>query len=159
MSEPAPAAAASKPCPRCKEDKPLAAYYRDRSRPDGYGRCCKLCQDLANKARFEAGPPPDPRHRSGPRGGARRAAILAELERNPHRTDVEIARAAGAGSLNFVGTVRAERDFELMLRNSARLVAPPTPRTMRAIACATEAELRLFHPSYVAKARELGIIR
>ena len=31
-------------CSKCREEKPLTAFYKDRSRPDGYKAQCKTCQ-------------------------------------------------------------------------------------------------------------------
>lgn len=36
----------TKKCSRCQELKPTSSYYRNKSKPDGYGTACKPCQSL-----------------------------------------------------------------------------------------------------------------
>ena len=54
-SEVFPEIGLSKVCPRCKIDKPFSDYYRDKSRKNGYGVYCRICQ-LDWAANYRHGP-------------------------------------------------------------------------------------------------------
>ena len=41
-------------CPRCGLDKPAHDYARDKSRPDGMQRICRLCDSRKGRAYYEA---------------------------------------------------------------------------------------------------------
>lgn len=47
---------ACKKCQKCKEDKPLGAYRKDRRRKDGLKYVCKTCTDLYQKEYKERNP-------------------------------------------------------------------------------------------------------
>jgi hypothetical protein len=45
-----------KRCYKCKQVKPIGAFYKDRSKPDGFHSKCKTCQKgyfLENKERYD----------------------------------------------------------------------------------------------------------
>lgn len=152
----------TKHCRKCDTTKPHSQFHRSRCRHDGLENACKACRSAQQKAARDlaqgAGSvPTPPRHRTREEIEAKRRAIVAELERDPCRTDLEICVAAGAGR-DLVARVRSDMDMAHMLAVSRHRPCPPSPRTMRAIACATTDELRLFHPSYVAEARRMGIV-
>jgi hypothetical protein len=46
----------AKTCSKCRETKPLDAFYRDRTKADGVGAYCKPCRQARNKAWFDAHP-------------------------------------------------------------------------------------------------------
>lgn len=149
----------TKHCRKCGETKPHSQFHRSRCRHDGLESSCKACRSAQQKAARDLaqGTSYVARHRTREEIEAKRRAIVAELERDPCRTDLEICVAAGAGR-DLVARVRSDMDMAHMLAVSRHRPCPPTPRTMRAIACATTDELRLFHPSYVAEARRMGIV-
>lgn len=43
-----------KSCSKCKQSKPLSAFYKDRTRTDGYEYVCKDCRTPGNSARSRA---------------------------------------------------------------------------------------------------------
>lgn len=55
------AAGPAKRCTKCGETKPLAAFHRDASSPDGHKRWCKACNNAAFREYYarEPLPPPD----------------------------------------------------------------------------------------------------
>jgi 5-methylcytosine-specific restriction endonuclease McrA len=44
-----------KRCPRCQKVLPLAAFYRNRSRPDGLENICKICSHAVYEEQYLAG--------------------------------------------------------------------------------------------------------
>ncbi len=70
-------------CPRCGERKPITDFPRNRSRPDGRGAYCLVCNNASNRAYFAT---PEGKaairasqRRSLERGKARYAAAVAKL--------------------------------------------------------------------------------
>ncbi|HKM25240.1 MAG TPA: hypothetical protein VJY40_06335, partial [Corynebacterium sp.] len=57
---PDPLPAGTKRCLNCGEEKPLAAFHRDRSSPDGHKRWCKACANAASREYYGRGPLPPP---------------------------------------------------------------------------------------------------
>lgn len=57
------AAGPTKRCLNCGEEKPLTAFHRDASSPDGHKRWCKACANAASREYYgrEPLPPPPPK--------------------------------------------------------------------------------------------------
>ena len=45
-----------KRCSRCKRDKPVSEFHKNRAQPDGYANYCKVCASLVNQERVERDP-------------------------------------------------------------------------------------------------------
>ena len=50
----------TKRCLNCGEEKPLTAFHRDASSPDGHKRWCKACANAAFREYYGRGPLPPP---------------------------------------------------------------------------------------------------
>lgn len=44
---------ATKICKQCHEEKPITEFYRKRSNKDGHDSCCKKCEAVFLKIRYQ----------------------------------------------------------------------------------------------------------
>ena len=43
----------TKTCTKCRIEKPVGEFYKDKSRTDGYSSNCKVCKDASNRRFYE----------------------------------------------------------------------------------------------------------
>jgi 5-methylcytosine-specific restriction endonuclease McrA len=90
----------TKSCRKCGESKPLDAYSRDRSKPDGRRNTCKACDALADKRpqvmerkrrhyHSEAGQVAEKKHKASEKSKAARAAYVRPEESIQRRKEYQ----------------------------------------------------------------------
>ena len=69
-------------CPRCEEERPPTDFERDRTKPGGRSRYCRMCKrEMARESRERAGLGSYGERKRRPGGPRRRKRRLTRLER------------------------------------------------------------------------------
>jgi hypothetical protein len=117
-SDPQPAATPFKTCRKCGQSLPVAAFRRDKSRPDGRHPYCRECKNAEDAARYRADP--DAAYRRGRRYYLEHADQVRQRERE--------RRALRAGQARFLAGLGVSWADAPEATESPRPAAPiPSP--------------------------------
>jgi len=96
---------ATKRCSDCKQVKPRAAFFADRTRADGLSYRCRDCRNGAARSRYikrgrpeRSGPPPAQARDGDKKQARRRVNVLVRTQRLPHANTVACADCGHTGT-------------------------------------------------------------